>query len=220
VLPIVPPYLAFMAGSSLDKMTGDAAPDRRRVVTAAVFFVLGLSTVFVLMGAAASALGTALLQNLDWLAQVAGAVVILFGLHFLGVLRIGFLYREARFDPGRVAGGPAGAFILGLAFAFGWTPCIGPILGTILGFATQGDTGGAMLFLGAYALGLGLPFLVAALFMRRFIGFMARFRSRLGMVEKVMGGLLLLVGVAMLTGAFTDFSFWILETFPALGRIG
>ncbi|HEU0221489.1 MAG TPA: cytochrome c biogenesis protein CcdA [Paracoccaceae bacterium] len=220
VLPIVPPYLAFMAGSSLERMTTEAAPDRGRVVTAAAFFVLGLSVVFVLMGAAASWLGQAVLQNQDWLLWLAGTVVILFGLHFLGLFRIPLLYREARIDAGRLAGGPLGAFVLGLAFAFGWTPCIGPILGTILGFASQGEAPEAMLFLGLYAMGLGLPFLAAALFMRRFIAFLGRFRAHLGKVEKAMGAMLLAVGLLMVTGGFTSLSFWLLETFPILAQIG
>ncbi|QDL91363.1 cytochrome c biogenesis protein CcdA [Paroceanicella profunda] len=220
VLPIVPPYLAFMAGTSLDRMTEDGAPDRRRVVTAALFFVLGLSTVFVLLGAVASSLGQAFLQNQLWFSRIAGVVVIVFGLHFLGVFRIGLLYREARFDAGRAAGGPLGAFVLGLAFAFGWTPCIGPILGTILSLAAQGASDQAIFLLGTYAIGLGVPFILAALFIGPFTRFMRRFRSHMGTVERVMGGMLVLVGIMMVTDSFSRFSYWLLETFPALGMIG
>jgi cytochrome c-type biogenesis protein len=219
VLPIVPPYLAFMAGSSLDRMTAEAAP-RGRVVTAAAFFVLGLSTVFVLMGAAASALGQSILLYQDWLARIAGVVVMVFGLHFLGILRIPFLYREARIDAGDGGGGILGAYVLGLAFAFGWTPCIGPVLGTILSFAAQGDMGRGAGLMAAYAIGLGVPFLIAALFIRSFIRFMQKFRRHLETVERVMGLMLWTIGLLMLTGGFADMSFWLLETFPGLAAFG
>jgi cytochrome c-type biogenesis protein len=193
----------------------------RHGLRAAVFFVLGLSTVFLFLGLAASALGRVLLAHQREMAIVAGAVIALFGLHFLGVLRIPLLYREARFAA-RSAGGTAfGAYLLGLAFAFGWTPCIGPVLGSILALAAQeGSVERGMLLMAAYAAGLGLPFILTALFLRRAIGVTAGLRRHMGAIERAMGVLLVGVGVMMLTGAFSDFSFWLLETFPALGRVG
>ncbi len=218
VLPIVPPYLAYMAGTSVEDSRRFANP---RVVLAAVFFVLGLSTVFILLGFAAAGLGSAFLQYQRELGIAAGVVIIIFGLHFLGVFRIPLLYREARVDVGDRGGSAFGAYILGLAFAFGWTPCIGPILGMILSLAAQdGSAERGMMLMGVYALGLGLPFLLAAIFLNTFVGLLSGFRKHMGTVEKVMGGLLIFVGVMMVTGLFTSFSYWLLETFPGLALIG
>ena len=220
VLPIVPPYLAYMAGASMEDMQASRGPDRR-IVRAALFFVLGLSTVFLMLGMAASAFGRVFLAYQREMAMLAGAVIILFGLHFLGVLRIPLLYREARIDAGAKGGTPLGAYLLGLAFAFGWTPCIGPVLGSILSLAAQeGSVERGMLLMGFYAAGLGVPFLLTAIFLRSALGLMAGMKRHMGTIEKVMGVLLVAVGVMMLTGAFTDLSFWLLETFPALGLIG
>jgi cytochrome c-type biogenesis protein len=219
VLPIVPPYLAFMAGSSIDDIRAGSAADRR-IVRAALFFVLGLSTVFLFLGLAASAFGQALLAYQREMAIVAGVVIIGFGLHFLGIVRVPLLYREARFEAGN-AGGALGAYVLGLAFAFGWTPCIGPVLGTILSLAAQqGSVERGMALMAAYAVGLGLPFLLAAVFLRRFLAVTGRLRRHMGTIERAMGVLLVGVGLLLVSGAFTDLSFWLLETFPALGRIG
>ena len=222
VLPIVPPYLAYMAGASMDDLTsGGPSPARRGVVLAALFFVLGLSTVFLILGAAASQMGRALLEYQEEMAMVAGAVVTIFGLHFLGLFRIGLLYREARIDAGDRGGSAVGAYVLGLAFAFGWTPCIGPILGSILSLAAQeASVGRGIALMALYAAGLGIPFLMAAIFLRRFMGAVARIRPWMGTIEKAMGVLLLIVGIMMLTGAFTDLSWWLLEQFPALASFG
>ncbi|MBP7001823.1 cytochrome c biogenesis CcdA family protein [Amaricoccus sp.] len=220
VLPIVPPYLAYMAGASLDDLAAGREADRR-VMRTAVFFVLGLSTVFLLLGLAASSLGRALLAWQREMAMLAGAVIVLFGLHFLGVLRIPLLYREARLDAPPANGSAFGAYVLGLAFAFGWTPCIGPVLGAILSLAAQeASVERGMLLMGVYAVGLGVPFLLVALFLRQAAGLLAGMRRHMRLIERAMGALLLVVGVMMLTGAFTDLSFWLLETFPALARIG
>jgi cytochrome c-type biogenesis protein len=220
VLPIVPPYLAFMAGASLDDLEAGRDADRR-VLRTATFFVLGLSTVFLMLGMAASSLGRMLLAYQREMTLVAGAVIVLFGLHFLGVLRIGLLFREARIDAPVSGRTPVGAYVLGLAFAFGWTPCIGPVLGSILSLAAQeGSVERGMLLMGFYAAGLGVPFLVTALFLRQAIGLLAGMKRHMGAIERAMGGLLLVVGVLMLTGAFTEMSFWLLETFPVLARIG
>jgi cytochrome c-type biogenesis protein len=217
VLPIVPPYLAFMAGSSLEEA------ERRdgRVVTAAVFFVLGLATVFLMLGFAASTLGRALLAWQGVLGTVAGLVIILFGLHFLKVVRVPILAREARLEAGAEPGTPFGAYVFGLAFAFGWTPCIGPVLGTILSVAMQsGSTGRGLLMMGAYALGLGIPFVLSAVFLGRAMRVMRGLKRHMGTIERAMGGLLVVVGLLMLTGGFSGLSFWLLETFPWLARVG
>jgi len=220
VLPIVPPYLAYMAGISTSEMTDNKGPNRA-VVMAALFFVLGLSTVFILLGFAASAIGRAFLTYQTYFNYVAGAVIILFGCHFLGLIRIPFLFREARIDAGEQGGSPLGAYILGLAFAFGWTPCIGPVLGAILSMAAQDAsfTRGVLL-MAFYAAGLGIPFLVAALFIGRFMGVMTRLKRHMALIEKVMGALLIFVGILLLTGGFADISFWLIETFPFLAVIG
>lgn len=219
VLPIVPPYLAYMGGISMAEMREGAG--RRQAVLAAALFVLGLSTVFVFLGFTASIFGQFFLQYQDILAKVAGGVVIVFGLHFLGVFRIPMLDREARMDAGDRGGSAFGAYVLGLAFAFGWTPCIGPQLGAILGIAAveSSVTRGTVL-LGVYALGLGLPFLLAAMFIERAMGLMTRLKRHMRMIERVMGLLLIAVGLMLLTGAFTTLSFWLLETFPILGALG
>ncbi|TGD43635.1 cytochrome c biogenesis protein CcdA [Pseudotabrizicola sediminis] len=217
VLPIVPPYLAYMGGISMGDMR-DNATARRRVILPALFFVMGLSTVFLLLGFTASVFGAFFLQNQVLFSRISGVVVIIFGLHFLGVFRIPLLDREARLDAGDRGGTAFGAYVLGLAFAFGWTPCIGPQLGAILSLAAQeGSIQRGTLLLGVYALGLGLPFLLAALFVERSLGLMQRLKPHMKMIERVMGVLLLVVGLALVTGAFTDFSWWLLETFDRFG---
>jgi cytochrome c-type biogenesis protein len=218
VLPIVPPYLAFMAGASMDELSDGRDA---RIVRAALFFVLGLSTVFLLLGLAASAFGRALLAHQRELALAAGVVVVLFGLHFLGLLRLPFIGREARLEARAGAGTAFGAYVFGLAFAFGWTPCIGPVLGAILALAAQeGSVERGLLLMGVYALGLGLPFLLTALFLRRALAVTGSLKRHMGTIERAMGVLLVGVGLMMLTGGFSDVSFWLLETFPALSRIG
>jgi cytochrome c-type biogenesis protein len=160
------------------------------------------------------------LENQLLLSRISGAVVIVFGLHFLGVFRIPILDREARIDAGN-QGGAFGAYVLGLAFAFGWTPCIGPQLGAILSIAaTEANLGRGTALLGVYALGLGLPFLLSALFIDRAMGVMGRLKRHMKTIERVMGVLLIIVGVALMTGAFSDFSWWLLETFPGLATLG
>lgn len=216
VLPIVPPYLAYMGGISMGEMKGGAA--RRRVILPALFFVMGLSTVFLILGFTASAFGAFVLMNQALLARISGVVVIIFGLHFLGLFRIPILDREMRVDAGDRGGSAVGAYVLGLAFAFGWTPCIGPQLGAILSLAAQeGSMERGTLLLGIYALGLGLPFLLAAIFIERSISFMTKLKRHMKLIERCMGALLLIVGLALVSGAFTDFSYWMLETYDALG---
>ncbi|MBO9428037.1 cytochrome c biogenesis protein CcdA [Sulfitobacter sp. R18_1] len=220
VLPIVPPYLAYMSGVSLQEMS-DAAKARKRAIGAALFFVMGLSTVFLILGFTASFLGSFFLQNQLAFTRVAGAIVVIFGLHFLGVFRIPFLDQEARLDAGDKGGSMAGAYVLGLAFAFGWTPCIGPQLGAILSLAaTEASVMRGTLLLGVYAAGLGIPFLLAAIFITRAMSIMTRLKRHMKTIERVSGALLIAVGIALVTGAFSTLSFWLLETFPALAMVG
>jgi cytochrome c-type biogenesis protein len=222
VLPLVPPYLVYLAGTSLERFA-DAEPERRvkrEAVGAALLFVLGFTTVFVALGASASVIGAVVRAYSDVLATVAGIVIIVMGLHFLGLTPIALLMREKRVAIPKPVG-LWGAYLMGLAFAFGWTPCIGPILAAILAVAASEATvaKGAGL-LAVYSLGLGIPFMLAAFAIEPFAAFLARFRTHLAMVEKAMGGLLVLTGIAFLTGFLTQASFWLLEVFPALARIG
>ena len=219
VLPIVPPYLAYMSGISLSEGT-----DNNKVVSIflpAVFFVLGLSTVFLILGFTASALGTVFLSYQDTLITISGILVMGFGLHFLGILRIGFLEREARFEASSQNGSAFGAYVLGLAFAFGWTPCIGPQLASILTLAaSEGSVARGTTLLGVYALGLGVPFLMVALFLSRLSATLTWLKRHMQIIERLMGLLLWTIGLMMLTGGFADFSFWILDTFPSLANLG
>ncbi|SEB68682.1 cytochrome c biogenesis CcdA family protein [Rhodobacter sp. 24-YEA-8] len=216
VLPVVPPYLAYMGGISVGEMKEGRA--RRRILIPALFFVLGLSVIFLLLGFTMSAFGAFFLQNQVMFARVAGVVIFIFGLHFTGIIRIPILDREARLDAGDQGGSAFGAFLLGLAFAAGWTPCIGPQLGTILSLAAQeGSVTRGTFLLGVYAVGLGLPFLISALFIERAMGVMTRLKRHMKWIERAMGALLLIVGIMMVTGAFTDFSWWLLNIFETLG---
>jgi len=222
VLPLVPPYLAFLAGTSLERFA-DKEPEplvKRETVLAALLFVLGFSTVFVALGASASVVGSLIRVYSGPLATVAGVVIIIMGLHFLGVTPIALLHRQKRLHVAKPVG-LWGAYVMGLAFAFGWTPCIGPILAAILTVAAseQTVTKGAGL-LAVYSLGLGVPFIIAAFAIEPFAAFLARFRKYLRRVEHAMGALLVLTGIAFLTGSINQMSVWLLEVFPALGRIG
>jgi len=224
VLPLVPPYLCFLGGVTLDEVTNTDAPNpsiMRRVFLAALLFVFGFSTVFVSLGATASVIGQLVADYLDVLAKIAGVVIAILGLHFMGILKIPFLYREARFQAESKPTSLVGAYVVGLAFAFGWTPCVGPILAAILFVAGSDDSvmyGTSLL--GTYSAGLGVPFLLAALAVRPFLGFMKRFRRHMQAVERVIGGLLVVTGVLFLTGAFSEIAYWLLEAFPALGTVG
>lgn len=220
VLPVVPPYLAYMGGVTVTEMD-ETATARRRVFMTAVFFVLGLSTIFVLLGLAASTMGRMLLQVQGWFVPIAGMIVMIFGAHFIGIFRIGFLDREVRVETGDRGGSAFGAYVLGLAFAFGWTPCLGPILAAILSLAlSEGDVARGTLLMAVYALGLGIPFLLVAAFFPRMKGPMAWMKRNLDRIERTSGLLLWTVGLMMLTGQFTAFSFWLLEQFPALAYVG
>ena len=224
VLPLVPPYLCFLGGTTFDQLTGeDETPSHvyTTVVMSSVAFVFGFTTVFVILGATATAAGQLLAANLPLLAKIAGVVIIIAGLHFLGVIHLPILHREARYHADSRPAGLVGAYVIGLAFAFGWTPCIGPVLGAILAVAAGEDSvrqGVSLLFV--YSLGLGIPFIIAAIAIRPFLNTMQRFRRHLATVEKVLGGFLVLTGILFLTDAMTLISSWMLELFPGLATIG
>jgi len=222
VLPLVPPYLVYLAGTSLERLaSAEPGPRvRRDTALAALLFVCGFSTVFVALGASASVIGAVIRAYSAELSIIAGIVIIVMGLHFLGILRIDLLLRQKRMEMVKPVG-LWGAYVMGLAFAFGWTPCIGPILAAILAVAASEQTvaKGAGL-LAVYSLGLGIPFMLAAFAVEPFAAFLTRFRRHLAMVERVMGGLLVLTGIAFLTGFVSQASFWLLELFPSLGSIG
>lgn len=224
VLPLVPPYLSYMGGTTFEELRREGSTGSAvwwRTVLTSFFFILGFSTIFVGLGATATLFGEMLRSSLSWLTSLAGIAIIVMGLHFLGILRIGFLYRQAKFDGPSKATGPLGGYLLGLAFALGWTPCIGPILAAILPVAANSETAwqGAGL-LAVYSAGLGVPFFLAALAVRPFMSFFSKFKKNLGTVEKVMGGFLVITGILFLTGDFTRISFWLLETFPILQSFG
>ena len=275
VLPLAPPYLAYLGGTSLDQISGEKDQiDRaaaRRVFISAVFFVLGLATVFVALGMGASVVGQSLNYYKAELALASGCIIYVLGQHFIGlrnaltvagiaiatllalrllvwgepvdwfttgtiavlgvatfasamiwgINRVPVLDREARFEGPQRAGTFGTSYVIGIAFAFGWTPCIGPILGAILALALQEETlmaGTALL--AVYALGLGVPFLVAAAFVGPFLNWARNFRKHMGMVEKIMGVLLIVVGSMMITGDFERLAYFLLETFPSLATFG
>ena len=220
ILPIVPPYLAYIGGISIDEMNSTAYT-RARVVLASLFFVLGLSTVFILLGFTASSLGRLFLSNQDWFVIGAGVMVMIFGAHFLGVIRIRILDREARMDGGDRGGSTFGAYVLGLAFAFGWTPCLGPILGAILALAADtANPAKGVILLTTYAAGLGIPFVLVAAFFPSLKGLMGWMKRHMARIERTMGLLLWTVGLIMVTGQFTRLSWWILERVPTLATLG
>lgn len=233
VLPLVPPYLIYLTGATIGQVAyngaqpangapsaASQAASRRAVMLGALLFVAGFSTVFVALGASASLIGGLMREYSAQLAIVAGILIIIMGLHFLGLTRISFLMREGRMTMPKPVG-LWGAYLMGFAFAFGWTPCIGPILAAILSVAASEATvtKGAGL-LAVYSAGLGIPFLLAAFMIERFSSVLAKLKRHLDTVEKVMGGLMVLTGIAFLTGSMSTISIWLLETFPALANFG
>ena len=222
VLPLVPPYLVYLAGASLERFA-DAEPAprvKRETVFAALLFVAGFSTVFIAFGASASAIGAVVQMWSHELSIIAGIAIIVMGLHFLGITRFAFLMFEKRAPMSRPVG-LWGAYAMGLAFAFGWTPCIGPILAAILAVAASKETvakGAALLAI--YSAGLGIPFLIAALMVEQFSSLFSRMKGHLANVERAMGVLMVITGIGFLTGAVSSVSIWLLETFPALQNFG
>lgn len=227
VLPLVPPYLGYLGGTTISQGSVAEGLDPkvwRRIVLGSLFFVAGFTTVFVALGASASVFGGLIATYKSQLSIAAGIIIILFGLHFLGLLRISFLYQEARYHSNMQGVSLIGAYVIGLAFAFGWTPCVGPVLATILAVAaTEGSAASGARLLAVYSLGLGVPFILAAVAIRPFLSFMQRFKRHLGSVEKAMGIVLVLTGIAILN-VFPWFSLqafgqWMLETFPGLSSV-
>src|SRR6201995_2983529 len=222
VLPLVPPYLIYLTGATIEHVAHDAtaAASRRAVMVSALLFVLGFSTVFVSLGASASLIGSLIRAWSAQLSILAGIVIIVMGLHFLGLTRIGLLMREGRLTAPKPVG-LWGAYVMGLAFAFGWTPCIGPTLAAILSVAAAEATvaKGAGL-LAVYSAGLGIPFLLASFMVEQFSSLFARMKRHLDTVERAMGVLMVLTGIGFLTGSVSTISIWLLETFPALQNFG
>ncbi|MGV7214508.1 cytochrome c biogenesis CcdA family protein [Bradyrhizobium sp. UFLA05-112] len=222
VLPLVPPYLIYLTGATIEHVESDERPSasRRAVMMSALLFVLGFSTIFIALGASASLIGSVIRAWSAELSILAGVVIIVMGLHFLGLTRINLLMREGRLPIPKPVG-LWGAYVMGLAFAFGWTPCIGPILAAILSIAAAEATvtKGAGL-LAVYSAGLGIPFLIAALLIEQFSALFARMKGHLVNVERAMGVLMVITGVFFLTGAISNISIWLLETFPVLQSIG
>ena len=222
VLPLVPPYLVYLTGATIEHLESEqsAAASRRAVMMSAALFVLGFSTVFVALGASASLVGSLIRAWSAELSIVAGLVIIVMGLHFLGLTRIGLLMREGRLPIPKPVG-LWGAYVMGLAFAFGWTPCIGPILAAILSIAAAEATvtKGAGL-LAIYSAGLGIPFLIAAFMVKQFSALFSRMKGQLVNVERAMGVLMIVTGIGFLTGVVSNVSIWLLETFPSLQNFG
>jgi len=224
VLRLAPPYPTYMSGASFEQLRADdagAAALQRRVALTSLFFIAGFSLVFITLGATATAFGQVFRQALPILTPVAGIIIIAMGLHFIGVYRIGLLDRQMRHQGPGVASGPLGGFLLGLAFAIGWTPCIGPVLAAVLSVAAGRETAweGAGL-LAIYSLGLGVPFFLAGIAIGPFLAFFQGFKKHLLTVERVMGVFLVITGILFLTGNFTRLSYWFLETFPVLANFG
>lgn len=217
VLPMVPFYLSYMAGLSVRELKegGAVAPGaQRRLVLQAMAFAIGVTTIFVLLGLGATALGRVFLQWRDVLSWVAGGVLVLFGLHFLGVLRIGLLYREARVQTESKPTTLFGAYVMGLAFGFGWTPCVGPALAAILMVASgMGDLWRGGLLLLIYGAGMTLPFVVAAFFAGPFLAWVSRHRALMGHVEKAMGVLLIVFGILIATNSVNIIADWMIRNF-------
>jgi cytochrome c-type biogenesis protein len=222
VLPLVPPYLIYLTGATIEHVENEEsiAASRRAVMISAALFVLGFSTVFVMLGASASLVGGLIRAWSAQLAVIAGIIIIVMGLHFLGLTRIGLLMRDGRLPIPRPVG-LWGAYVMGLAFAFGWTPCIGPILAAILSIAAAEATvaKGAGL-LAIYSAGLGIPFLIAAFMVEQFSSLFSRMKGHLLNIERAMGVLMIITGIGFLTGAVSSVSIWLLETFPALQSFG
>lgn len=224
VLPMVPFYLSYMGGLSMSELRGDGAiapGAQRRLVLSSVFFALGVTSVFVLLGMGATALGQLFGQFLEPLSYVAAAILVVFGLHFLGVVRIPLLYREARLESSAEASTLVGAYLMGLAFGFGWTPCVGPALASILMIASgMGDVwrGGLLLFV--YGVGMTAPFVVAALFAKPFLAWVQRNRAVFAWVEKIMGAMLILFAILIVTGGVRWIADAMIRWFPVFMNVG
>lgn len=217
VLPLIPAYISFMTGYTLTEL-GEGVPDLKRVLLPSLLFVIGFSVVFVALGATASVLGTLVADFRDVLVRLAGVLVFAFGLLMIGIIKIPWLYGEARFEMGKAKSfGQAAALVMGMAFAFGWTPCVGPVLGTILALAsTSGDVGRGVVLLSMYALGLGLPFVMTAVLFSRVRPVLAWLNRHALVVNRIAGGALMVVGVLIFTGRLTALAGWFTTVLPTI----
>jgi len=223
VLPIVPGYLSFISGISLDELQNaeNRAKARRRVVGNSLFFVFGFSVIFIALGASATAVGKFLQEQLHIFSKVAGVIIVVFGLHMMGLLKIGFLNYEKRFHSQSKPLGLLGSFVVGLAFAFGWTPCIGPILAGILAIAAQQETvGQGVVLLSSYSAGLGIPFLLTGMSVTAFYNVFNKIKRYFRTMEIIGGALLVVVGVLVFTNSLTILSGYLLKWFPFLNELG
>lgn len=224
VLPMVPFYLCYMAGLSMAELQGDGKITigaQRRLVISAICFALGVSTIFVLLGMGATALGQAFAQWKDSLRWVAAGVLLIFGLHFLGVIRIGLLYREAKVESSVAPTSMVGAYVMGLAFGFGWTPCVGPALASILMIASgMGDIWRGGLLLLVYGLAMTMPFVIAALFAKPFLAWVGRHRSKLQYADKVMGAMLIVFAVLIATNSVRLIADAMIRWMPGFASLG
>jgi cytochrome c-type biogenesis protein len=210
VLPLVPGYVSLISGAGVEELKSPQAQLMRRVMVNSIGFILGFSVVFITLGAISTSIGQLAAQYKHTLSIVAGVVVIIFGIHLTGIFQIKWLLQDTRLHNVKGSSTPIGAFVIGFAFAFGWTPCLGPILSVILGFASQEDTlTKGILLLGVYSLGLAVPFLLTSLLMERFLKFYRRFRAHMHALEVVSGGLMIALGVLLVTGRFTLISSWL-----------
>ena len=221
VLPLVPAYICFITGNSYQDLREDEKIAKWAMFWPAVAFVLGFSTVFIALGAGASAVQGVLQENKETFAQISGVMIIILGLHFAGVFKLSFLYKEARFQTTGEQKGLVGAYVIGLAFAFGWTPCIGPILATILTLAaTQEHFSQGVALLAVYSLGLGVPFIIASVAINRFLRASGRIKKHMRTVELIIGALLIVTGLAIFTGSLQSLGFYLIEAMPWLAEIG
>jgi cytochrome c-type biogenesis protein len=224
ILPMVPFYLCYMAGLSMSELRDDqglAPGAQRRLVLASIAFALGVTSIFMMLGMGATALGQAFIEWRDVLQYVAAAVLLVFGLHFLGVVRIAILYRQARFEGAGAPQSFIGSYVMGLAFGFGWTPCVGPALAAILMIASgMGDVTRGAALLAVYGLSMTLPFVIAALFARPFLNWVGRHRDKLQHVEKIMGAMLILFAVLIATNSVSYIAEFMLRIMPWMGTIG
>ncbi|PHZ84351.1 cytochrome c biogenesis CcdA family protein [Paremcibacter congregatus] len=221
VLPLVPAYICFITGNSYQDMQDRDNIDKWAMFWPALAFVLGFSTVFIALGAGASSIQGVLQDYKDVFAKISGVMIVILGVHFTGLIRLSFLYKEARFQTQGEQKGLIGAYVIGLAFAFGWTPCIGPILATILTLAaTQEHFSQGVALLAVYSLGLGVPFILASVAINRFLATSARLRRHMRVVEYIIGALLIVTGVAIFTGSLQNLGFYLIEAMPWLANIG
>ena len=222
VLPIVPGYLCFLAGTSLDKIaSGEDASKERNVFYFALSFVFGFSTVFILLGASATLLSGLIYEYLDILRVVGGIIIIIFGIHFMQIIQLPFLNRDTRYQIESYRPGIVGSYVIGLSFAFGWTPCIGPILGSVLSIAASSETvtyGIVLLML--YSAGLGIPFLLAAYAIKGFMKFLSKIRNYIRVIEIFTGVLLVIFGILILTNRIQELAFFFIKYFPFLTQFG